>query len=311
MFSDTQWCQCASGYYSVISEAIDRWAFQEFPHVEADSIEKAMEELKGTDSVLLFHAERETDEHVHDAEVESTDPVLYSTFLDSRPSQMETDAINLIISLQQAHKESPRCHIVHLSAASALPAIRAARAQGLRLTVETCFHYLVLSASNSSAANSIPDGRPEFKCCPPIRDASNRDALWEGLRDGTIDCVVSDHSPCVAELKRLTDGNLMEAWGGISTLGLGLSLFWTEGKKRGFSIVDIARWTCLKTAEHASLEKQKGAIAVGLDADLIIWDPEAAVVVMHFVLCSVSRVHSCSCIDEKRYPRTCCSSRTK
>lgn len=243
---------------------------------------------------MLFHAELES-EHTHAEAKPGTDPTLYNTYLDSRPEKLETDAIDLVIGLQKKYP-SVRCHIVHLSAASALPSIRAARAAGTRLSVETCFHYLVLSSS------SIPNKAPQFKCCPPIRDAKNRDALWEALLDGTIDCVVSDHSPCVAELKRLNDGDLMRAWGGINTLGLGLSLLWTEGKKRGVSIGQIIEWTSGATAREASLDDKKGAIKVGLDADLIIWDPEAEFEVNSPFLFtkkqSIQRVH----IDNQREP---------
>ncbi|KAH8115738.1 allantoinase [Phellopilus nigrolimitatus] len=242
---------------------------EEFPCVTKDDVEKAMQELKDTPSVLLFHAELES-EHAHAKAKPGADPKLYSTFLDSRPQELESDAIDMVIGLMKKYP-SLRCHIVHLSAASALPAIRAAKAAGLQLTVETCFHYLVLASS------AIPDAQPQFKCCPPIRDAANRDALWAALQDGTIDYVVSDHSPCVAELKRLQDGDVMKAWGGISTLGLGLSLLWTEGRKRGVTIADIVRWTSELTARHASLDDRKGAIKAGWDADLIIWDPEAEV----------------------------------
>jgi allantoinase len=139
----------------------------------------------------------------------------------------------------------------------------------LKLTVETCFHYLCLSA------DEIPDGRPQFKCCPPIREHTNRELLWDALKDGTLDCVVSDHSPCVSELKNMDEGDIMNAWGGISTLGLGLSLLWTEGKRRGVTIGQIVRWTSVQTAEHAGLGSIKGQLKVGYDADLIIWDSEA------------------------------------
>lgn len=180
------------------------------------------------------------------------------------------DAISLITTL---HRQYPklRLHIVHLSAALALPLIRAAKSSGLPLTVETCFHYLCLTSED------IPHGRPEFKCCPPIREESNREELWQALLDGTIDCVVSDHSPCVASLKKMEDGDIMGAWGGISTLGLGLSLLWTEGRKRGVGIGKIVEWVCTKTARHAGLNSQKGELKVGYDGDLIIWDPEAEV----------------------------------
>ena len=178
------------------------------------------------------------------------------------------DAIELITTL---HKQFPslRLHIVHLSAADALPLIRAAKSSGLPLTVETCFHYLALTAA------AVPRGRPEFKCCPPIRGAANRDALWAALADGTLDCVVSDHSPCVAALKHVDTGDVMAAWGGISTLGLGLSLLWTEASKRGVSIGQLVDWLCVKTARHAGLQERKGQLQVGYDADIVVWDPDA------------------------------------
>jgi allantoinase len=224
------------------------------------------------ESVLLFHAE--VDDHPTPI-ANSEDPTVYSTFLNSRPERFEVDAISQIIDLQ---KEFPtlRCHIVHLSAARALPIIRSAKAAGHKLTVETCFHYLCL------ASDSIPDGRPEFKCCPPIRDAANREALWAALLDGTIDCVVSDHSPCVAELKKLDQGDIMGAWGGISTLGFGLSLLCMEGRKRNVPIGTILRWISENTASHAGLGDRKGKIAVGYDADLIIWDPDVQYTVRLF-----------------------------
>ena len=170
-----------------------------------------------------------------------------------------------------------RCHIVHLSAGSAIPMIREAKALRLPLTVETCFHYLCL------AAEDIPLGRPEFKCCPPVREASNRELLWDALKDGTIDCVVSDHSPCVLELKHMDDGDIMAAWGGISTLGLGLSLLWTECRKRGISIARIVDWTSRKTAEHAGLGDSKGQIKAGYDADFVLWNPDAEFIVHYFL----------------------------
>ncbi|KAH9965112.1 allantoinase [Lactifluus volemus] len=236
---------------------------EEFPCVSESDLRPAMSALKDTGSVLLFHAE--VDDHPSSTGTE--DPTLYSAFLNSRPETFEVEAISRIVDLQ---KDFPtlRCHIVHLSAVHALPIIRSAKAAGHKLTVETCFHYLCL------ASGAIPDGRPEFKCCPPIRSEANREALWDALLDGTIDCVVSDHSPCVAELKKLGEGDVMAAWGGISTLGFGLSLLWTEGRKRNVPIGTIVRWMSEKSANHAGLGKRKGKIAVGYDADFIIWDPD-------------------------------------
>jgi len=236
---------------------------EEFPCVSKDDLELAMEELKETQTVLCFHAELDGAQ----SDVSSSDPTLYSTFLASRPQQLEIDAIKLINTL---HKQYPtlRLHIVHLSATDALPLIRAAKSSGLPLTVETCFHYLVLSSTQ------IPHGHPEFKCCPPIREEANQEALWDALLDGTIDCVVSDHSPCVAELKKCDEGDVMGAWGGISTLGLGLSVLWTEGRRRGVSIGQIVDWVSVKTAKHAGLDDTKGKLAVGYDADIVVFDPD-------------------------------------
>ncbi|KAI0275320.1 allantoinase [Gloeopeniophorella convolvens] len=248
---------------------------EEFPCVSERDLKPAMSALKDSGSVLLFHAEVDDHPDPHPPE----DPTLYSTFLHSRPERFEVDAISRIIDLQ---KDIPdlRCHIVHLSAAHALPLVRSAKATGHRLTVETCFHYLCLTA------DTIPNGRPEFKCCPPIRNDANREALWAALLDGTIDFVVSDHSPCVAELKNLEDGDIMGAWGGISTLGIGLSLLWTEGRKRGVPIGTILQWTSQKTANHAGLGERKGRIANGYDADFVIWDPDAKFTAIHIDLTS-------------------------
>lgn len=263
---------------------------QEFPCVTEQDLKLSMNELQvnpryskyihftaklkiyigqDTSTVLLFHAELDAlPSDATKSEEFSADPTLYPTFLHSRPEKLETDAISLITTLQKKFPNL-RCHIVHLSAAAALPLIKAARSAGLQLTVETCFHYLCLSAGD------IPDGRPEFKCCPPIRDSTNRDLLWDGLKAGLIDCVVSDHSPCVKELKKLDEGDLMGAWGGISTLGLGLSLLWTEGRRRGATIAQIINWTSTKSAEHAGLDHLKGQLKVGLDGDFVIWDHNA------------------------------------
>jgi len=213
--------------------------------------------------MLLFHAELES----HSIETSHLSPKEYATFLTSRPQELETNAISLVVELQKRFPKL-RCHIVHLSAASALPIIREAKEAGLPLTVETCFHYLCLNAED------IPAGHAEFKCCPPVREASNRDKLWEALKEGVIDCVVSDHSPCVVSLKRPEDGDLMAAWGGISTLGLGLSLLWTEGQKRGASLSQVVNWTSKQPAAHASLEALKGRLQTGYDGDFVLWDPE-------------------------------------
>ncbi|KAG1751564.1 allantoinase [Suillus paluster] len=234
---------------------------EEFPRVSESDLHTHMSRLQN--SVMIFHAEMQ---NASTSARHRLDPRSYQEFLCSRPEELEIDAITLITRLQAMYP-SVSCHIAHLSAASALPTIRATKAHGSKLSVETCFHYLCLSAED------IPDGATEYKCTPPIREDSNRNLLWDALIDGTIDCVVSDHSPCLVEMKELESGDFMAAWGGVSSLGLGLSLLWTEGRKRGVSIGQMIRWMSIKNAELAGLS-DKGQLKVGHDGDLVIWDPQ-------------------------------------
>ncbi len=155
-------------------------------------------------------------------------------------------------------------HVLHLSSSDALPLIADARREGVRITAETCPHFLTLTAED------VPDGATEFKCCPPIRERANQDALWQALADGTLDCVVSDHSPCTADLKT---GDFMDAWGGISSLQLGLPAVWTAARERGHSLEDVVRWMSAGPARLAGL-RRKGAIAPGRDADFAVLAPE-------------------------------------
>jgi allantoinase len=196
------------------------------------------------------------------------DPNRYPTYLASRPEKAEEEAIALLIRLMRV--VPAHVHIVHHSAAAALPLLAAARADGLPLTAETCPHYLAF------AAEDIADGETRFKCAPPIRGRDNREALWRALADGAIDMVASDHSPCSPELKR---GDFGAAWGGIAGLQLALAATWTEAERRGFGVEALARWMCAAPARLAGLDDRKGAIAVGRDADLVIWRPEERFVV--------------------------------
>lgn len=312
---------------------------EEFPAVAASDIKKAMEELADEPTTLMFHAEMipPITASVGD-DVQTSEPPAapegplqaYSTFLASRPSAFETYAIAEILSLAHLAPKLP-LHIVHLSAMEAIPLLRKARADGARITAETCFHYLSL------AAEEIQDGDTRHKCCPPIRSKANQDALWAELdrhaTDGVIKTVVSDHSPCTPELKLLPphipgrrspagssassatgtpsarssvsdlstagsecekkhDGNFFSAWGGISSVGLGLPILWTELSRRrnltsaepsgeaiGRALQDIVQWCCANTAAQVGLEKQKGDLAVGFDADICVFDDTAEWVV--------------------------------
>ncbi|XP_069683377.1 allantoinase [Periplaneta americana] len=233
----------------------------EFPEVTKRDVEAALQELEGTGSVLAFHAECELDK---DLVTETDNPNEYQTFLRSRPPDMEVAAIQFIT--QTCSKYSVRCHIVHLSAAETLPLVRAAKSSGANLTAETCYHYLTLNAE------AIPDSAMQYKCCPPVRGLQNRDRLWAALASGELDMVVSDHSPCTPDLKR---GHFLSAWGGISSLQFGLALFWTEARKRGFSIADVSRFLSHNPARLCGLKGVKGQLKEGLDADLVVWDPDS------------------------------------
>jgi allantoinase len=236
----------------------------EFPHVTEKDLREAMPELTRLGAMLIVHAELpEPIEHAaaHDGAVDE-----YATFLHSRPKEAENDAIDLMIRLSREF--GTRVHIVHLSSADAIPAIHNAQTGGVNITAETCPHYLHFAAEN------IPPGATEFKCCPPIREGQNREKLWKGLAEGTIGFIVSDHSPCPASMKRHDTGNFLDAWGGIASLQLRLPVIWTEARKRGFSLTDLGRWLSSGPAEQVRLQNRKGRIAVGFDADLIVWNPD-------------------------------------
>jgi allantoinase len=182
----------------------------------------------------------------------------------------EDEAIRLLVRLSR--ETGCAVHVVHLSSASSLPTLHAARAEGLPITVETCPHYLSLSAEQ------VPEGATQFKCCPPIRDQANREQLWQALSNGLIDCVVSDHSPCTAELKRLDTGDFGAAWGGIASVQLSLPVTWTAARARGHTLTELAGWMAAGPARLAGLTG-KGAIAAGYDADFAVFAPEDSFVV--------------------------------
>ncbi|GAA0525206.1 allantoinase [Saccharopolyspora subtropica] len=238
----------------------------EFPPLNPTELDAALRELAGYDALMIVHAE-DSDAIAH---APTAHGETYGDFLRSRPRGAENVAIAQVIEL--ARRIGARVHILHLSSSDALPLIASARADGVRVTVETCPHYL------SFTAEEIPDGATQFKCCPPIREARNRELLWQGLADGIIDCVVSDHSPCTPELKRFDIGDFGVAWGGVASLQLGLPAVWTQARLRGHSLADVVRWMARKPAELAGL-RHKGSIAVGQDADLCVFAPDDAFVV--------------------------------
>jgi len=239
-----------------------------FTMLNRAQLEAAMPRIAKTGLVLLAHAELPglIDQATAQLHAAKCDWKRYSTYLASRPDRAEIDAIRLLIELSRKH--ACRVHIVHLATADALPDLRAARAEGLPITVETCPHYLHFSAEE------IPDGSTLHKCAPPIRSRANRERLWQALTGGDIDLIATDHSPCPPEMKRGA-GSFLQAWGGIASLQLALPIVWTEASKRNIPITSIARWMSEQPAKLAGLSHRKGGIEIGKDADLVIFDPDA------------------------------------
>jgi allantoinase len=239
----------------------------EFQHVNESQLTDAMRELAKKGLPHLVHAELD---HAHSPPMSVASS--YQSFLATRPEAWENDAIAMVIRAMTSLRSeglAPHAHIVHLSSASALELIVEARKSGLNITVETCPHYLVIDAE------SIPDGQASYKCCPPIREKSNQDKLWQGLMDGTINCVVSDHSPCTPVLKNIDSGDIESAWGGISGLQFGLSLMWTEAQHRNMSLASLVLLMATKSAEFIQ-RPDKGSIVAGNQADLVVFDPDSS-----------------------------------
>lgn len=240
---------------------------EEFRNVTVDDLDLALPELAQLSAPLMVHAELAGPIARAVPAIDGRDPRSYATYLASRPPEAEVEAVRLVIDLARKHRA--RAHIVHVSAAETLPLLRDARANGVSISAETCPHYLAIHGGE------IADGATEFKCAPPIRANANRDALWTGLEDGTLDFVVSDHSPCPPALKRKDSGDFFAAWGGIASLELTHAVVWTEMRRRNIDVVHLATWMASAPAELAGLQGRKGEIAVGADADFALFDRSA------------------------------------
>lgn len=238
----------------------------EYGYLGYEGVKEVLAKLAELDAVLIVHAE--DSRILAEAPQDITDQ--YATFLASRPRAAENTAIEQVLAA--ARETGARVHILHLSSAEALPAIRAAKQEGVKVTVETCPHYLTF------ASELIPDGATEYKCCPPLRENDNRKALWEGLKDGTIDHIASDHSPCTVDLKVKDTGDFGKAWGGVASVQLGLPAVWTAGEEFGIELSDIARWLAANPCASFRVPG-KGSIAVGNDADFAVVAPEETFVV--------------------------------
>ena len=239
----------------------------EFSHVHEAELRAGMIEIAKLGAPLFVHAELPEPLSEGEKAALGLDPRRYDTYLKSRPRSAENAAVDLVLRLAQ--ETGARAHIVHLSSSDALTTFRRARDARVPLTVETCPHYLTF------ASEEIPDGATAFKCAPPIRERNNREMLWDALREGMISQIVTDHSPSSAAMKCSGSGDFMAAWGGISSLQIGLSAVWTAAQARGHGVRDLVEWMSAAPARLAGLSGRKGAIAVGCDADLVFWNPDA------------------------------------
>ena len=238
-----------------------------FTMVSERQLRASLPHVARTGLPLLVHAELPGPVDAATRRLAHADWSKYETYLQSRPDEAELSAIQLMISLCREYHF--RLHIVHLATSRALEMLRSAKSEGLPVSVETCPHYLHL------ASEKIPDGQTLFKCAPPIRSRENCEKLWQGLREGVVDLVATDHSPCPPEMKRLDERNFRTAWGGISSLSLALPVLWTEASARGFTLIDIARWMAEGPARLAGCESHKGRLAKDFDADFVVFEPEA------------------------------------
>ena len=238
-----------------------------FTMVSERQLRAALPHVARTGLPLLVHAELPGPVDAATRRLAHADWSKYETYLQSRPDEAELSAIQLMISLCREYHF--RLHIVHLATSRALEMLRSAKSEGLPVSVETCPHYLHL------ASEKIPDGQTLFKCAPPIRSRENCEKLWQGLREGVVDLVATDHSPCPPEMKRLDERNFRTAGGGISSLSLALPVLWTEASARGFTLIDIARWMAEGPARLAGCESHKGRLAKDFDADFVVFEPEA------------------------------------
>ena len=238
----------------------------EFPNVTEKDLDEAMPIIAKYNLPLLAHCELYDTEIACDFE---NNPTSYQHYLASRPKKWENDAIDLMIRMCRKH--NCPVHIVHVASAEALSKIEAAKKEGLPITAETCTQYIYFNAED------IPDANCIYKCAPPIRERVNNEQLKQAFVTGVLDFITTDHSPAPPAIKEMETGNLKKAWGGIAGIQFLLNGSWTALK----NTMSLEQFIPLVTSKPAGFikSKTKGTIAIGNDADFVIWNPEETSVI--------------------------------
>ena len=239
----------------------------DFKYVQDDVLYAGLQWMKTSGNVLGVHAINEPVSRYQIAKLIESGRKDRSAWCEAFSPEGELEAI--LRAIYWARLSGGRLHIVHVSIASGLRAIDEARKQGVKVTGETCPHYLFLDQEDFIRIG------PAAKCAPPIRNRDEVERLWECVVDGAVETIASDHSPCTwAEKKKGLD-NIWQAWGGISGLQTMLPVMLSEGyHKRGLPLTSLARLMSANPARLFGIYPQKGAISPGADADLVVIDPD-------------------------------------
>ncbi|AMW98958.1 allantoinase AllB [Rummeliibacillus stabekisii] len=240
----------------------------DFTNVDDYTLYKGMQKLAELDQLLCIHAENPSvtkklaEDMVREGRTTAMD------YVESRPIFTEVEAVSRAILF--AKETGCKLHLVHISTSEAVQVIVKAQQEGVDVTLETCPHYLAITAEQ------VEEIGPRAKCQPPLRKAKDQEKLWDELMKGNINWITSDHSPCTEDLKQ---GNIFEAWGGISGVQNNVDLMFDLAvKQRGLPVNKFVDLIATHPSERFNLPN-KGEIAVGKDADIIFVDPNQSYVV--------------------------------
>ena len=231
----------------------------EFPRADDDTLEAGMAEAARLNSLVAVHAESHEMTMRLAAQTQSRD---VAAFLASRPVEAELEAIARAVDI--AARTRARLHIVHVSSGRGVALAAEARARGADVSIETCPHYLSFTEDDVARLGAVA------KCAPPLRTAAEREALWAQVVDGQVDIVASDHSPTEPARKA---GEFWPAWGGIAGVQSTLHVMLDAGRARGLDLERVVSLIATRPARRFGLGR-KGALQVGNDADLVLFDPD-------------------------------------